>query len=152
MKRILLLSLACFAILHARVAHLTPVPPYDDYHSVVHSKLLGAERPVFAMLVFPSFQPEFSVSIVLAKDQKHYEVVYSKPQTAIWKWKSFPDGHEELDLSAPVVVDREAVEIDSAVVQRIVSAVGAVLNRTRYPEEPMNGLDGVVYEFTDGFR
>ncbi len=149
--------------------HLEPIAPYDSlddgYHQAVFTSLIGKSYTFLWMIERPSFTEEYAV--VLRYDAKYdpndarpAENPETKPggwyiervaaKEKIWRWKSFDDGHLELDIKPTEDVTRYRAYITEDFAKVLQEAWQSTLLLTRYGETRVIGLDGTTLEFRSG--
>jgi hypothetical protein len=149
--------------------HLEPIAPYDSlddcYHQAVFTSLIGKSYTFLWMIERPSFTEEYAV--VLRYDAKHdpndarpaekpeakrgrWYIERVAPKEKIWRWKSFDDGHLELDIKPTEDVERHRAYITEESAKALQEAWESTLLLTRYGETRVLGLDGTSLEFCSG--
>jgi len=137
--------------------HLIPVDPYPDDWSVRYANQLrerfGLDSTFyFRMLVRPSFDAEYSVSLI--GDERHYPWKIDSDTKLTMKyvvadksiWYAMPDNNDE-KKQKDVNVTIQTTEIPMALALRLIELWDQMLLGTRYSSPDIGGLDGATYEF-----
>lgn len=114
--------------------HLEPAEgPYvsesfkKTYNDLVRKTLLTglADRPTARVIVFPSFSPEYLVSIEV--DHPEYYLVFRTCDKSIWNSKS-----KEKEAEALKLIEKK-VKISKEIAQRLNEVVFITISQSRYP-------------------
>lgn len=110
-----------------------------NYYSNVRTVLFKglSDKPEIRLLVIPSFTPENVLDIQKDEENDNYYLIYHICERRIWSNKN----KEEIK------VKEYKAEIDSASVQLIKSLFLKAIKQTKYPENEIDGRDGITYHF-----
>lgn len=141
-----------------------------DYALMVSELLPPEEMEVARVLVFPSFDPEYAISI--QKTNEKYILEVRQPLKSYWGYKSIEfmksgstkiikDGQSKIDdegiarlekeyPSSPrdLPVNRCSVLLKSSIATDILKIFERELFRVKNPEKDSGGLDGTTYHYS----
>jgi hypothetical protein len=156
--------------------HLVPdrsvyAEPFLMDYALMVSELLPPEKmEVMRVLVFPSFQPEYAISI--QKPGKKYRLEVRQPAKSYWGYKSLEfmksgstttlkDGEfrkdqegisnleKEYSISpSDMEINRCSKPLSEAMATDILSILERELFRVKHPEKDSGGLDGSKYHYS----
>lgn len=120
---------------------LTSYSGQDQYYSKVRETLYAglSENPVALLVVLPSFEPEYVLSI----DQKgsKYYLTYNQAQKSIWS-------ASQAQGSPKVEVEAKSVEMSKEAATTVGELFNTALDQVRYPAPVMSIRgDGTTYTF-----
>ena len=135
--------------------HLEPIVDwvFNDcpYDSLVRTMLVADSNPIAAMIVKPSFLPEYALimrkSSPTGSKVASYEIELAQASKPIWHHKELEDGSSVTDCRRDVLINRTVLAIDSAVLADLIETWNEVLFRTSKSEDLDRVLDGIVYDF-----
>jgi hypothetical protein len=120
----------------------------SDYKTQIRKKLLFdlSDFPIARILVCPSFEPEFAVSIETKLDKNGKE--YDESKTYLILRTCYPSiWNSYLNKDNSSIVSTKEILIDSVFSQVLESLFKSALSKARFSLEPTDGVDGTNYYF-----
>lgn len=120
----------------------------SDYKTQIRKKLLFdlSDFPIARILVCPSFEPEFAVSIETKLDKNRKE--YDESKTYLILRTCYPSiWNSYLNKDNSSIVSTKEILIDSVFSQVLESLFKSALSKARFSLEPTDGVDGTNYYF-----
>ena len=100
-----------------------------------------------SLVCVPTFEPEWAL-LVVGERKAAFWVLFVEAQKSLWystnNWYS-AKGDPEIPSPPPVEIHRN--ELNPSLAGAVCDIWSRVLLQTRYPQEPLDGCDGVTYHF-----
>jgi hypothetical protein len=135
--------------------HLVPVYHHDaPYAALVRERLLVTSGECGRMIFYPSFEPEFAVSVhsrdPRTRDPKRaerFQMTLTEAESSLYF--SIPENRGRKSRKPGLVrVIRYDADVPREVAATVQRVWAAVLQQTRYPKAAYAGLDGATAEFS----
>ncbi len=111
------------------------------------------------MIAKPSFSPEYAVILGRVWDKNiskkviRYELKWVRAKRQIWHMKQIKGTNSyQIDPLKNPGVDQKTIEFPAYAALEISKAWSRIIRQSRYPSEPIVGLDGAIYEFYSHFN
>jgi hypothetical protein len=141
--------------------HLVPARRPGEYESKIAKALFATDGRFGRMVVLPSFEPEFCLSVhadipeaslkkhdgwwSVPDEEKTYMLTLTYAASSIWG--TIPQGGEKAKNES-IRVKRTDRKISLELAVAIQRVWGKALQLTRYPSAASNGADGTTYQFS----